>query len=178
MTNVIVAFPGAKDAVGIRSVLVRSGFHVVAACTSGSSALAAADHLREGIVVCGPRLQDMTFMQLREELPGAFPILLLASDRHTPEVLPDGVFHMPMPMKVHLLLERMHGMEQELLQNRRRPGKARSGADQAVIGQAKAQLMEKNGMTEEAAHRYLQKTSMDSGTNLVETARMILSFMT
>ena len=34
--------------------------------------------------------------------------------------------------------------------------------------------MERNHMTEEEAHRYLQKTSMDSGTNLVETAQMLL----
>ena len=34
-----------------------------------------------------------------------------------------------------------------------------------------------NHMTEEEAHRYLQKTSMDSGTNLVETAQMVLSMM-
>ena len=29
-------------------------------------------------------------------------------------------------------------------------------------------------MTEEEAHRYIQKISMDSATNLVETAEMIL----
>ena len=39
-------------------------------------------------------------------------------------------------------------------------------------------LMARNHMTEEEAHRYLQKTSMDSGTNLVETAQMVLSMMT
>ena len=32
-------------------------------------------------------------------------------------------------------------------------------------------------MSEEEAHRYLQKTSMDSGTNLVETAEMLLALM-
>jgi response regulator NasT len=32
-------------------------------------------------------------------------------------------------------------------------------------------------MTEEEAHKYLQKTSMDSGTNLVETAEMIFALM-
>ena len=37
--------------------------------------------------------------------------------------------------------------------------------------------MERNHMTEEEAHRYLQKTSMDSGTNLVETAQMLLTLM-
>ena len=31
-------------------------------------------------------------------------------------------------------------------------------------------------MTEEEAHRYIQKRSMDNGTGLTETAQMILSF--
>ena len=37
--------------------------------------------------------------------------------------------------------------------------------------------MERNHMDEEEAHRYLQKCSMDSGTNLAETAQMVLSMM-
>ena len=36
------------------------------------------------------------------------------------------------------------------------------------------EIPEFEGMTEEEAHRYLQKKSMDNGTNLVETAHMIL----
>jgi len=35
-------------------------------------------------------------------------------------------------------------------------------------------LMERNHMTEQEAFRYIQKSSMDSGTNMVETAQMIL----
>jgi response regulator NasT len=46
-----------------------------------------------------------------------------------------------------------------------------------VIQRAKLLLMERNNMSEEEAHRYIQKTSMDSGTNLVEMAEMILSMM-
>ena len=37
--------------------------------------------------------------------------------------------------------------------------------------------MERNNMFEEEAHRYLQKCSMESGTNMVETAQMILTIM-
>ena len=36
--------------------------------------------------------------------------------------------------------------------------------------------MERNQMTENDAHKYIQKLSMDSGNNLVETAEMILTF--
>ena len=32
-------------------------------------------------------------------------------------------------------------------------------------------------MTEAEAHRYIQKCSMDSGTNLVETAQMVISLI-
>ena len=40
-----------------------------------------------------------------------------------------------------------------------------------------AVLMERNNMSEEEAHRYLQKCSMESGTNMVETAHMVLTIM-
>ena len=46
-----------------------------------------------------------------------------------------------------------------------------------MIEQAKALLMERNGMSEEEAHRYLQKTSMEGGRNMTETAQMVLSVM-
>ena len=50
-------------------------------------------------------------------------------------------------------------------------------AERAVIERAKALLMERNHMTEEEAHRYVQKCSMDSGNSIVETAQMIISLL-
>ena len=55
--------------------------------------------------------------------------------------------------------------------------KSRSKEQEALIRQAKELLMNRNNMSEEEAHRYLQKSSMDSGTNMVETAEMVLSVM-
>ena len=56
-------------------------------------------------------------------------------------------------------------------------GKIRTPEEKALILEAKHLLMERNNMTEEEAHRYIQKCSMDSGTNMVETAQMVLSIM-
>jgi len=53
----------------------------------------------------------------------------------------------------------------------------RSEEEKKLIEEAKSLLMERNGMTEEEAHHYLQKTSMDSGTNMVETAQMLFALM-
>ena len=55
--------------------------------------------------------------------------------------------------------------------------KKRTKEQKEVILKAKVILMERNHLSEEEAHRYIQKTSMDSGTNMVETAEMILSIM-
>lgn len=52
----------------------------------------------------------------------------------------------------------------------------RTEQEKKTIGDAKALLMSRDNMTEEEAHRYIQKISMDSGNNLVETAEMILAF--
>jgi response regulator NasT len=53
----------------------------------------------------------------------------------------------------------------------------RSTEEKAVIDQAKALLMERNHMSESEAHRYLQKNSMESGTNMLETAQMVLMIL-
>ena len=61
---------------------------------------------------------------------------------------------------------------------RQRP-KVRSKEDQEMLSSAKAVLMgNEMEFSEEEAHRYIQKRSMDNGTGLVETAQMILSLMT
>ena len=43
--------------------------------------------------------------------------------------------------------------------------------------EAKAVLMEKNNMSENEAHRYVQKSAMDSGRTMVDTAASILKIM-
>ena len=43
----------------------------------------------------------------------------------------------------------------------------------ALIDEAKSLLMERHGMTEEQAHRFLQKKSMDSGAKMVQTAKLV-----
>jgi AmiR/NasT family two-component response regulator len=83
-------------------------------------------------------------------------------------------------MKVHELLQTVEMMEGEIRRRRKRMRqrpKVRSGEDQKVIQKAKELLMERNGFSEEEAHRYIQKRSMDNGTELVEVSQMILSLM-
>jgi AmiR/NasT family two-component response regulator len=60
---------------------------------------------------------------------------------------------------------------------RRMEPKVRSEEEKRMLQDAKELLMVRNNMSEEEAHRYIQKRSMDNGTGLIETAQMILSLM-
>lgn len=181
MVNIVVVFPKIEDAKSIRNLLVRNGYNVSAVCSSGAQALAAADQLSSGVIVCGYRYPDMLYDELYENLPSAsFEMLLLASARVIQAGVADGVITVTMPLKVNDLinsLEMVVGQLERRRKRRRMMPAQRSDEDKRLIREAKALLMERNHMTEEEAHRYLQKTSMDSGTNMVETAEMIFALM-
>ena len=57
---------------------------------------------------------------------------------------------------------------------KKKPPAEKSDADKQIIEKAKLVLMDRNGMTEPEAFRYIQKVSMDTGRKSVETAEMIL----
>ena len=174
MNNVVVVFPKLEDAKSIRNLLVRNGMDVVGICTTGSQALNCMDDLDSGIVVCGYRFRDMLYTELKEQMGPGFEMLLLASQRVLAEKRPDGMIAVGMPLKVHELLDTIGMMEAAIRKNRKK-SRQRSPREKAIIEKAKRLLMERNHMTEEEAHRYIQKCSMDSGTSLVETAQMVLT---
>lgn len=65
----------------------------------------------------------------------------------------------------------------ERMAKKARKPKRRSEREDNYIKNAKVLLMERNHLSEEEAHRYIQKSSMDNGTNMVETAQMILTLL-
>lgn len=178
VTNVIVAFPKIEDARNIKGILSKNGFNVVAACSSGAFAVSMADHLDNGIVVCGYKLSDIVCTELRECLPKHFKVLLVASETHWNEVRDLDIVFIPFPLKVHALIETLHMIEETQMIRRRKKNtgpKERDSKEQEIIETAKQLLMDKNNMTEAEAHKYIQKCSMDSGNSLVETAGMVIS---
>ena len=177
MINIIVAFPKMENAKNIKSILVKNGFRVNAVCTSGAQVLQHADMLEEGIIVCAGRLQDMMYIQLREYLSPHFQMLVVASAGLLEAEKSENVVSLTMPLKVHELVGTLEMMANSLMRRRRKKGRpaGRSEEEKQMIQKAKEVLMARNNMTEEEAHRYMQKSSMDSATNLAETAQMILS---
>lgn len=179
MGSIVIALPKIEDAKKIRTILCRHGFSVAAVCTLGSHALANISELDCGILICGSRLSDMDYRDLAESLPNYFEVLLLAS-RRVLESAPDGLLSVEMPMKVSDFVNTVNMMLSRLERQQKRAKKKpklRSWKEQNYIANAKLLLMERNHLSEEEAYRYIQKCSMDSGTNMAEAAQMVLLLM-
>lgn len=180
MINIIVVFPQQENARSIRNLLVKNGFPVAGVCVTGTQALSQMDGLSGGIVICGYKMADMLYSQLHALLPCGFEMLLLVSGQHLNECLGNDIVCVSMPLKAHELVSTVGMMAEKQERHRRRQKsqpRRRSQEEQAMIEEAKALLMERNNMTEDEAHRYLQKCSMDTATNMTESAAMVLAMM-
>lgn len=176
MDSIVIALPKIEDAKKLRSVLERYGFSVAAVSCSGSGVLSHLSELGSGVLICGRRLSDMGYLEIKECMPAGFEMLLLASQGILCQV-PDSVLCVEMPVKASDLINTVHMMltqRERRSRKQKKKNKSRSWKDQNYISNAKLVLMQRNHLSEEDAYRYIQKCSMDSGTNMVETAQMIL----
>ena len=180
MVNIIVVLPKLEEAKTIKNILTRSGFRVTGICTTGAQTMQMADGLADGLVICGYKMNDMLFSELRECMPDGFEVLLLASQRTISEEFGQDMVCLSLPLKLNDFVSTV-GMMAEGIERRRRKKKEyprdRSDKENALITEAKKILMIRNHMTEGEAHKYLQKSSMDSGVSMTETAQMVLELM-
>lgn len=178
--HIIVAFPKLDEAKKLRNVLNRNGYDDILAYSNASQVIAAANENDGGVVLCGYRLTDMHYLELYGYLPREYRMLLVASPARLQECTSGDILCLAMPIHVHELLSTLQTMEMELTatgrRGKRRQLRKRTEQEQKTIDAAKALLMERNHLSEEEAHKYIQKLSMDSGNSLVETAGMILAF--
>lgn len=182
MAVVIVAFLRQQDAAGIRRALEKRGYEVAGACTSGAQAIRMAGEFDGGILLCGYRLSDMHYTELHGYLPEGFRMVLVASPARWQDGHAEDIVCVEMPVKIGELVNCLEEVERVLRERRREKrqrqrSSGRSEKDRQAISQAKEELMARNGMSEDEAHRYLQKISMDSGTCMAETAGMVLAVM-
>lgn len=177
MAEIIVAFSKPENGKNIKNILMRNGFHVAATCVSAAQTLTAAEDLGRGIVVCGSRFADMMYTELRECLPVYIDMLVIAPPAHMAAGGVENLVLLAMPLKVNELIGTMEMMtraQQRRGRKRKKPA-VRSQEDLEIIKHAKEILITRNRMDEGEAHHYLQKCSMENGTNLVETAQMVIS---
>ncbi|MEE3392860.1 MAG: ANTAR domain-containing protein [Lachnospiraceae bacterium] len=177
MGNIIIALPNEEVSKKISAGLLSHGYDTTVICRSGSDALSEMSNLDAGVVICGSHFSDMELSQFADYLPQTFNILAIIKQEKD-YLVPEGILKLFSPCKmsdiidtVGMLLENT-GIKKKRKKKDLRP--ERSTEEKETINRAKVLLMDRNNMSEPEAFRYIQKCSMDSGTNMYEMAQMIL----
>lgn len=179
MSIIIVALPKIEDAKRIRRILTDHGFENIVSCNTASAALIEANRHQRGLVISSYKLPDMHYSQLAQCIPDYFEMLLIGSAT-TVSAGGSGIMAITTPVKIYDLVntvELMAGQAEKRYKKAKKKPKKRSEREENYIKNAKLLLMERNHLSEEEAFRYIQKCSMDSGTNMVETAQMVLTLI-
>lgn len=176
MKNIIIAYARREPALQIRKLLLDNAFPVLSICRTGAGVLKLVGRLDGALLICSDKLPDMPALSLWEKLTGDFDMLVLQSARHGSYPFPCGVLTLPLPVNRMDLLDCV-GM---LLRAGAVPPPAereparRTGEEQALIEKAKQALMERNGLAEAEAYRFLQKRSMNNCKRLADIAQRVL----
>jgi DNA-binding NtrC family response regulator len=178
MEKIVVAFENENNRKRVCDILEANGIPVKVSCRSGAEAIRAIRKMSGGIVISGFKLAEMTAADLAYDLSGIAMVLTIAAPQYLEQCVNDNMFKLPTPFSRGDLVSSVRMLLQMQEKHYRSAPPRRSGKDTADINKAKEILMSKNGMTEEEAHRFIQRRSMDTGMKAVETARLIISTYT
>lgn len=173
--SIIVAFESERDREGIASILEKNGLSVRCACRTGQEVIRAVKQAGGGIVVAGYKFPDMTTEYLAHQMENdGVTILMAARGTLLDMVEDDDIFHIPVPFRPMELVGAVRMLAQ--LSGRRNKDSAlkRTEDEKQLIGRAKSLLMDKAHYTEEQAHRYLQRQSMEMSMKMTEVAKLII----
>lgn len=192
MRSIIVAFPDINTVHKIRDVLIAHNFPVRGQATNATMALRCIQSEDGGgLIICGARFPDMTAMSMLSLLPDDYDMLVLTSAGNIDLSYGqrEGLYTLSLPLHTQDLVSsvRMLLDTRQMYKDVSRSAAAKKPAaaddpppakrgtqEQRIIDQAKALLMNRNNMSEQEAHRFLQKKSMDTGSKLVDMAATVL----
>lgn len=173
MSRVIVAFTGERLRRKSLGLLSAEGWET-AVCASGAEVIRTARRQDGAMVLCGFHLPDMTADTLAAELRGTAAVLVMARASCLDLCGGENLYKLPLPASRAEFLASLDLLSNFERAHLRHPPSQRREEDAALIRRAKELLMDVNRMTEEGAHRFLQRRSMDSGLRMTEAARHII----
>ncbi|MBD5118767.1 MAG: ANTAR domain-containing protein [Clostridiales bacterium] len=185
MRQVIVAFERQSNCDRLREIVEKSGEFSCVVCRTADQVRRAVRKLRLDIVVCGFKLGEESCESLFYDLPQRCSMLMVAPQAQLDLCETEGIFKLQAPVRrselmasVRLLAQVARSASSQVARGASSQGHSparRSQEERELVERAKAVLMSRHGMTEEQAHRFLQKQSMDNGARLTDTAKLVLA---
>lgn len=168
----MLAFSKTETAEKIRIMLDGSGCEVAAVCHSRAELMRSLADMDETLVIMGYKLPDGVADDVFEDLDGRHKLMSIVKADHQGDIYNQDIFVVTLPINRQIILNAIETFVGIIERQRHR--KNRTDEEKKIIEDAKAYLMENHAMTEEMAHRFIQKRSMDTGAKFIDTARAIL----
>ena len=166
MERAIVAFADERIRQKSLCLLSREGWETMV-CASGAEVIRMARQLGSAMVICGFHLPDMTADTLAAELRGTAVLLVIARASYLDLCGGENLYKLPLPATHAEFMASLRLLLDFESTHLRHPV---SGSGE----EAQQLLMDVNRMSEEEAHRFLQRRAMDSGMKLAEAARWVV----
>lgn len=180
MDNIIIGFTDRSKGEVIKDIVSSNGFYNVDVCVSGDEILRIADYSAGGIVICGYKIGSQLYSDVYEMLSDDFDMLVLLSRNQADFIDNEDIFSLVLPVSKVDLIKTVNmilsfGNDSVPGREKAQASKVeRSSSDKLIIERAKLYLMNKYKLSEDSAHRFLQKNSMNKGLKMVEMAKIIL----
>ena len=174
--NILVAFESEKVSGTVAKILTSEAMKPVYICSSASELKKRVHYYQRGIIVCGYKLKDSSVIQFAEDIPKDFGIIIIANKTQIELCGNDRVFKLAVPLKKQDLICSVSMLANMYERPAFKSVAIRSEEEKKLIYKAKELLIDRYGMTEQQAHKYMQKKSMDTGNKILEVAKIILSF--
>ena len=171
MAKIIVAFADPGLCERMAGALEGAGMPVFRRCLSGAEAMRALNQCEDGVLVCAPMLRDRTADELVADAGEQALVLVAGKPERLALCESPNVFRLAWPFGRAELVSAVRMLLQ--LHDMRKP--RRGGDERELIERAKRRLMDERGLSEEQAHRMLQRASMNLGIKMIEGARRILN---
>lgn len=174
MARIILAFSSDTAASKIRAMLEGTGHNVShSVCHSGAELSRTVHSYDEVLIIMGFKLPDMTVNHIYENLHTGCKIISIVKAEHVEDIEYEEILAMPLPISRQRLVSSINMLFGSISEHKK--DITRTPEEERLINQAKLFLMERYHMTEQQAHRFIQKRSMDVGAKSVDTARSILN---
>ena len=177
MASVLISMSNAETAKKIASIIKRSGMlHDINICDTGAEILRIANDRDFGVVICERILRDMNYREIIELMPAFFGTIVLTKDASL-EVINSNMVKLILPFRALDLINTVDMVTENFYRSLKKKNEPirRSNEEKKIVDRAKHMLMDRNGLSEEEAFRYIQKSSMEQGRKMSETAQMILT---
>jgi len=174
MKSVLIAFSNPLMSRTVSSLLVHGGYAVEAFCKSAEDVLQVSESCASHVVVNGFSFPDMDLESLYHRLNGRLAMVTVLFPHQINMIKIREMAMISYPPSEDELLYAVERVDKYVSSRGQSHPHVRTAEEILLIHKAKEIITDKLGATEDQAHRFLQRFSMNHGLRLADSAKKVI----